>query len=412
MSPHGERPASPVTDQGTDASEREDVRTATPPPAWGGPGAQYTEALPQIPLPPKSSVKTAAGKSATRARRPRHRRSDAPAAEPALPAEQQAPGAMPPDATAHTLGPLPMLAAPVSLSGALPPVDRAVPARPPAERPRTDVDRLAASSAAVATAADQPMATDPEALPTNGAVVTTEAVPAQPVSPADGQRMGPLPMLPPVAPQQQYQTQPMPRGLPVSMPMQPVRSRVDGIASLVAWMGGWPVRRLSVGGLIATLGAIVLLIGSFAPFVAYGGSTAALHRLALGGAPDSYPAWSLRAFMFPLSVLPVVLAVVVVAMMAVGVRRSSGAVPLPFGSRQLMVASALGAVAILLGYALSSKALLLEPAISAPAAAGVTVGFGGGGLTMLLAALAMTAGAVIHLMGVGPELAPAPDTTS
>jgi hypothetical protein len=223
--------------------------------------------------------------------------------------------------------------------------------------------------------------------------------------------MGPLPMLPPPVGLPQLNSQPV---LYPTQPLSvstPVRSRVDGIASLVGWMSGWPVRRLSVGGLIATLGAIMLLIGSFAPFVAYGGSTAALQRLAQSGAPDSYPAWSTRTFMFPLSVLPVVFAVVVVTMMALGVRRSSGAVPLPFGSRQLMVASALGALVTLFGYAMSTKALLFEPAISAPAAAGVTVGFGGGGLTMLLAALAMAAGAVMHLMGVGPELAPAPLTT-
>jgi hypothetical protein len=309
----------------------------------------------------------------------------------------------------------------VALSGALPPpAERAVPARTPAARPRTDVDRLAGADGgksrpdADQPAADRPLA-DQVAVPsTKGdavAEVAATVVPPQPVSPA-GQRMGPLPMVPPAAAPQLngHPTRPMPAGLTIPPLPSPTRPKIDGIALLVGWMRGWPVRRLSVGGLVATLGAIMLLIGSFAPFVALGGSTAALHRLALAGAPDSYPAWSLRTFMFPLSVLPVVLAVVVVAMMVLGVRRSSGAVPLPFGSRQLMVASAFGALAILSGYAMSSKALIFEPAFSAPAVAGLTVGFGGGGLTMLLAALAMAAGATMHLMGVGPELAPAPDS--
>ncbi|WP_163511343.1 hypothetical protein [Fodinicola acaciae] len=282
MSPHGPQPAPEPADQQAGAGQ---VRLATPPPAWGGPAAQYTQALPHIPLPSAGELPE---------RQARHRQPD---------------------------------------TGEVP----------------------------VAETAD----VRPEAP-----VAETVVVP----------RMDPPPVYQPT------------RQVPVV--------DVDG---LVAWFRGWPVRRISVGGLVATLAAILLVIGSFAPFVAYGGAFPNLLKL---GAPVSYSAWSGRTFMFPLSALPVVLAIAVVAMVGVGMRPGSGSVPLPFGSRQLSVAAAGAAFLIMAGYAVSVKTVVFEPLVTAPAAAGVTLSFGGGGVTMLLASLAMLVGAVIHLAGIGPELAP------
>ncbi|WP_163568669.1 hypothetical protein [Fodinicola feengrottensis] len=324
MGSHGEGPATTEADP-ADPEGHPDVRTAMPPPKWGGPDAQYTDALPEIPkAKPKSS----------RSARARHRRAEAAArnGSPAaggeaapeadgkrsyVPAEAEA-GAAEASGPVHQMGPLPV-----------------VPVSPPAPNGRPVLD------------GHPPIQHPTRPIPTKVSA---------------GQVAGP----------------PVRVALSAPDPWWPASP--DMAAVLVGWVRCWPVRRLSVGGLIATLGAIVLVIGSFAPFVAYGGPAATLRRL-----PDSYPAWSMRTFMFPLSVLPVILAVVVVLMMVAGVRRASGTVPLPLGSRQVMVVAAFGALLILSGYAVSAKAVVFDPAVFAPAAAGLSLSFGGGGLTMWLA---------------------------
>lgn len=385
MTPHGPQPAPEPADQQV-SDDAGQLRLAHPPPAWGGPGAQYTEALPHIPLPSGDEPQ----------RKARHRQPDTgevPAAADVRAEALQASA----DVRVEAL----QAAADVRAE-ALPVVVPFV-APAPAESQSTPVVAEPPSGPVLAASAFAPPVESPyPSAPVEPPVLAEPSSAPAPAESAYGPRLESsfAPTDSAFAPRVEPPFPPA----PVEPVYQPTRQvPVVAVDGLVAWFRGWPVRRISVGGLVATLSAILLVIGSFAPFVSYGGAFPNLLKL---GAPLSYSAWSARTFLFPLSALPVVLAIVVVAMVCVGMRPGSGSVPLPFGSRQLTVAAAGGAFLIMAGYAAAAKAVVFEPVISAPAAAGVTLSFGGGGVTMLLASLAMLVGAVIHLAGIGPELAP------
>ncbi|WP_344309771.1 hypothetical protein [Fodinicola feengrottensis] len=160
--------------------------------------------------------------------------------------------------------------------------------------------------------------------------------------------------------------------------------------------------------LAAALAAAAVIGGSFASFVAYRSDLSPL----LAGAPmtnfpDSFSAWSNETFLFPLSVLPVALAALVLALILVGLHPDSGHRRTLLGSRPAMVIAATGAMTIMLGYAASTKTAYFGTSAlggGGNALALLTLNFSTGGIVMLVACLAMTAGAVAHLLGLGPEL--------
>jgi hypothetical protein len=174
-----------------------------------------------------------------------------------------------------------------------------------------------------------------------------------------------------------------------------------------------PPREARIGDALVVLGALMVFLFSFAPFVQYGGEFGAL--LAQPGFSSRFNAWSLEAFMVPLTTFVVVAALLGIA--AVGIRFALRRDPsaLGFRLRQVEVGLALFVFFVLLGMIASNKPIFFGARQSNdPVLTESTMAVGWGAVLMLIGAMLVVAGAVLNhfafgpVFPVGPSAAPPP----
>jgi hypothetical protein len=165
-----------------------------------------------------------------------------------------------------------------------------------------------------------------------------------------------------------------------------------------------PTREARLGDLLVVLGALMVFVFSFAPFVQYGGEFGEV--VAPPGSSGRFNAWSLEAFMVPLTTFVVVAALLSIA--AVGTRLGLRRDPNAFGFRlrQVEVGLALFVFFVLLGMIASNKPIFFGARrFDDPVLTESTLAVGWGAVLMLIGAMIAVAGAVLNHFSFGPVFA-------
>lgn len=162
-----------------------------------------------------------------------------------------------------------------------------------------------------------------------------------------------------------------------------------------------PAREARLGDLLVALGALMVFAFSFAPFVQYGGEFGEV--VAPPGFSGRFNAWSLEAFMVPLTTFVVVAALLTIAAVATrfALRRDPSA--LGFRLRQVEVGLALFVFFVLLGMIASNKPVFFGARrFDDPVLTESTLAVGWGAVLMLVGAMIAVAGAVLNHFAFGP----------
>ena len=167
-------------------------------------------------------------------------------------------------------------------------------------------------------------------------------------------------------------------------------------------------RRLRLGDLLAVVGGVVVVLGSFAPFMSYTGTfVGQVVQSQDQHFTGEYTAWSGQMFMAPLTWFVVIAGLLVVVLATA--RARTGRDPLVLGARasQVQVGLALFAFFVLLGYALSHKQTLFGLDALAKGDSSIVLfaerpALAWGGWLMLLGALVASVGAVLNHFNAGP----------
>jgi hypothetical protein len=191
----------------------------------------------------------------------------------------------------------------------------------------------------------------------------------------------------------------------------PFAAPVGGAASSQAAAASQPDergRRLRLGDLLAGVGGLVILLGSFAPFVSYTGTVVGdVVRSEDRNFTGEYAAWSGQMFMAPLTWFVVLAGVLVVALAVARARTARD--PFVLGARASLVQVGLTLFTffVLLGYALSHKQTMFGLDQLTTGDNSITVfterpAMAWGGWLMLLGASLASVGAVLNHFNAGP----------
>lgn len=165
-----------------------------------------------------------------------------------------------------------------------------------------------------------------------------------------------------------------------------------------------PPREAHLGDLLVGLGALMVFLFSFAPFVEYGGEFGEV--VAPPGFSGRFNAWSMETFMVPLTTFVVVAALLSIAAVAtrLALRRDPSA--LGFRLRQVEVGLALFVFFVLLGMISSSKPIFFGARrFDDPILTESTLAVAWGAVLMLIGAMLVVAGAVLNHLRLGPSFA-------
>jgi hypothetical protein len=167
-------------------------------------------------------------------------------------------------------------------------------------------------------------------------------------------------------------------------------------------------RRLSVGDLLVAVGGVLIVIFSFAPFVAY--DKALVESAAGAGSPDFdgwYSAWSAQTFMAPLTWFVVVAGLLLAALAVLRLVRGGNPARGGISATVAELGLALFAFFVLIGYALSAKDMMFgvdDINAEVRAVFDFPLGFSWGGMLMLAGAVLALAGALITHFDLVPAL--------
>jgi hypothetical protein len=165
-----------------------------------------------------------------------------------------------------------------------------------------------------------------------------------------------------------------------------------------------PAREARLGDLLVVLGALMVFIFSFAPFVEYGGEFGDV--VAPPGFSGTFNAWSMETFMVPLTTFVVVASLLSIAAVAVRLVQRRDPSALGFRLRQVEVGLAMFVFFVLLGMITSSKPIFFGARrFDDPILTESTLAVAWGAVLMLIGAILVVAGAVLNHFGLGGSFA-------